>query len=86
MAHMKSLFAEKLLVPEQPAEPLPISTYDEERSYTICADGRPLVEAAVVGSTVTLTEVRAEPSDDDRDYDRALASLGTITRAREDSD
>ena len=80
------MFAERFIVPEKPAEQLPDFDYDEDRGYSVLTDGGPLVEAFVLGSTVTITEVRAEPADDDQDYDRVLASLDTMTRAQHDSD
>jgi hypothetical protein len=80
------LFAEAFLIPlADPDGELPRYTYDEQRGVNVLRDGRPVVEAAVVGETYTLTEVRAER--DDSDADGSPLSMETVTKvAREGSD
>jgi hypothetical protein len=84
---MSRLFAEAFIVPvaEPDGEP-PRYAYDERRDVNVLDDGRPVVEAAAVGETYTLTEVRAEREDRDAD-DRAALDMETLTKvAREGSD
>ncbi len=58
--------------------------YDATRQYTVTADGVPVVDLGVVGSTNTFTAVTAESPDNDRDWEQTLASIDTQTRADRD--
>jgi hypothetical protein len=71
-AHMsRVLFAERfLVVPVGDELPEPAG-YDETRSISIAADGRPFIEAGAVVATRTLTEAEAEGADDDEGYGSA---------------
>jgi hypothetical protein len=84
---MRPLFADAFLVPvAEPDGELPEYAYDESRGINVLDDGRPTVEAGVVGETYTLTEVRAEHEDRDVD-DKALLAMETFTKvAREGTD
>ena len=82
-----ALFAERFAVPTEDC-PTGLQTpfYDERRHYSLAADGRPFVELDVVGATVTMTRVSAEPDDSDRAWEDVVASVDTITKAARDSD
>jgi hypothetical protein len=82
-----TLFAERFAIPGDagptgPQKPI----YDERRQYNLAAGGRPFVELEVVGATVTMTRVSAEPDDSDRAWEDVLASVDTITKASRDRD
>jgi hypothetical protein len=82
-----TLFAERFAVPAKDGptgSEKPV--YDERRHYNLAADGRPFVELEVVGATVTMTRVSAEPDDADRAWEDVLASVDTITTAARDRD
>ncbi len=82
-----TLFAERFAVPtdDGPTD-VQMPVYDERRHYNVAADGRPFVEMEVVGATVTMTRVSAEPDDADRAWEDVLASVDTITKAARDRD
>jgi hypothetical protein len=83
----RALFAERFVVPDESVALLaPERIYDETLDYNLGPDGRPCVEAALFGSTVTITRADAEPDDDDRAWDQTLASVDTITKAQRDRD
>jgi hypothetical protein len=81
------LFAERFAVPTEngPTE-TQMPVYDERRQYNLADGGRPFVELEVVGATVTMTRVSAEPDDADRAWEEVLASVDTVTRAARDRD
>jgi hypothetical protein len=82
-----TLFAERFAVPtEDGPTGLQLPIYDERRHYNLAAGGRPFVELEVVGATVTMTRVSAEPDDSDRAWEDVLASVDTITKAARDRD
>lgn len=82
-----TLFAERFAVPTEngPAD-TQMPVYDERCHYNLADGGRPFVELEVVGATVTMTRVSAEPDDADRAWEDVLASVDTITKAARDRD
>jgi hypothetical protein len=87
MPVVTTLFAERFAVPTEDGPTRPeMPVYDERRHYNLAAGGRPFVELEVVGATVTMTRVSAEPDDADRAWEDVLASVDTITKAARDRD
>lgn len=81
-----TLFAERFAVPTEAGPTPQVPVYDERRHYNLAASGRPFVELDVVGATVTMTRVSAEPDDSDRAWEEVLAAVDTITKATRDRD
>ncbi len=80
----RTLFADRFTsVPE--AESVGASFYDEQRGYSVTADGRPFVEVHPTTSTHTMTEADAEPSDSDRAWDTVMG-VNTWTAGNRDRD
>jgi hypothetical protein len=80
----RALFAERFLTALTDSDPMPNSSYDEDRGYTVTSEGKPFVELAVVGATVTITRANAEPDDDDPKYEQILAAFPAEARAQLD--
>lgn len=69
----RALFVERFLVAPVGAEPPEPAGYDEARSISLAADGRPFIEAGAAVATRTLTEAEGEGGDDDEDRDPGSA-------------
>jgi hypothetical protein len=97
---MAGFFAESFLIRASlPADAASTneSAYDEARSLTVLADGRPLVEAVATAETTTITKATGEADDwqsnnptvteakPERDV-WAVAGLSTRTEAAPESD
>jgi hypothetical protein len=66
-----AVFAERFLVRPSGGSPPEPDSYDEERSISVTADGRPFIESGGSLDTRTLTEADGEGSDYDQDETRA---------------
>jgi hypothetical protein len=62
-------FVENFLSPLEEGSSTPESRYDEQRALNVTLDGRPLVDLAFNGGTVTGTKALGEQEDADRDDD-----------------
>jgi hypothetical protein len=78
---VRRLFASALTVPFDEGGAETDHRYDEARSLNLDPDGRPIVIGRGSMRTGTVTEVRAETGDRDREQDiPAAAIVGTITK------
>lgn len=78
---MRGLFASELTVPFDEGDTGADHYYDETRSLNLDPDGRPVVTGRGSMRTGTVTEVRAETGDRDREEGVPAAAIaGTITK------
>lgn len=80
---MRRLFASAFTTPFNEVDADIEHRYDECRSLNLDPDGRPVVAIEAAMRTGTVTEVRAETADRDREEGRVVAAvLGTVTKGR----